>query len=213
MKIRHYYHCYAAGAWSAPVRDHLTALGRAGLDDMAMTVGLAGPQRDRQVAREMITLRCQRWSLPEPVRWIEADEGWEQVTLRVIREDALATTGDYEVLYAHTKGAHDDSDMNAAWRRSMTRKLVYGWEECTELLAGGYDTAGCHLLTPEGYRDHHPRMNYRSMVYGGNFWWARASYLRTLPLPGSENRHQGEEWIGLGHPKAADLLPGWPDYP
>ena len=52
--VRHYYHCYAAGSWADPVRDHFTALGRAGLDHAVTTVGLVGPPRDRDAARQRI---------------------------------------------------------------------------------------------------------------------------------------------------------------
>jgi hypothetical protein len=211
MKIRSYFHVYAAGAWAAPVRDHWTALGRSGLDDAVMSVGLVGPARDRQVAREMITLRSRQWDIPEPVRWLAADEAWEQLTLAQVHADVQEIPGEFAVCYVHTKGAHDDCDRNVAWRRSMTRRVVYGWEHCLDLLAEGYDTAGCHWLTPD---EHHnpPNRPVTTPMYAGNFWWARASYLRALPPPGNEYRHRAEEWIGLGNPKAADLLPGWPEY-
>jgi hypothetical protein len=48
--------------------------------------------------------------------------------------------------------------------------------------------------------------------FAGNFWWARASYLRTLEPPLEESRWQAETWVSLGEPKVYDVLPGWPNY-
>lgn len=205
MKIRHYYHCYAAGAWSAPVRDHFTALGRAGLDDMALTVGLVGPAQDRLTARERVTELCAKWALPQPEAWPEEDEGWEQVTLQRLWQDVQEIPGEYGVLYMHTKGAARNLDSSAAWRRSMTQALVSKWEECTGWLEGGYDAVGCHWVKAPEWPEQEP-------FFAGNFWWARASYLRTLDPPLNETRWQSETWISLGKPRIHDMLPGWPNY-
>lgn len=208
MEIRHYYHCYAAGAWAQPVREHIMALGwsRFGGD---MTVGLTGPPADRGRAREMILLQLAEWDLPLKVSWVEADEGFEQVTLAAIHRDIHKFTGEQAILYAHTKGARDDSQWNAFWRRSMTARVVADWRSCAEILAGDHDTVGCHWLTPAQHHDP-PDWPVNSPFYGGNFWWARASYLRKLPLPLTEHRFHAEEWVGLAGPRAYDLLPGWP---
>lgn len=210
MRIRHYYHCYSAGAWSAPVRDHYTALGRAGLDDMVTTVGLAGPEADRQVARERITQLSAKWALPEPAHWAQADEGWEQLTLLQLyadlRDYRVFPAGEEQaVLYAHTKGAANDLDSSAAWRRSMTRELVTGWERCVSLLEEGYDAVGCHWVKAPEWPDQVP-------FFAGNFWWARSSYLRALGEPLNSTRWEAETWLSLGSPRVYDLLPHWPDY-
>ena len=207
MDIRHYYHVYAAGAWSQPVRDHFDALGHSGFDG-DIVIGLVGPEHDRQMAREMIGMHLWARGLADPIKWIEADSGWEQVTLQQIHVDLSSIPGELAVLYAHTKGAMDNSEWNEVWRRSMTRRVVSDWRSCVAML-GDYQTVGCHWLTPE--RDHDPpKRPITTPMYGGNFWWARASYLRELPPLGTDYRHQAEEWVGLGNPKARDLLPGWP---
>lgn len=210
MDVRHYYHVFAAGAWSLPVREHVTALGRAEFRG-DMTVGLVGPAEDRARAREMVLMRLREWPLPDPVAWTEADEGFEQVTLRQVYADVHATADEYAVLYAHTKGALYNTPWNAAWRRSMTRHVVSGWQDGVTLLEKeGCDAVGCHWLTREKHHEPQAGKFVTTPFFGGNFWMARASYLRTLPPPASEHRHQAEEWIGLGDPKVHDLLPGWP---
>lgn len=212
MRIRHYYHCYAGGAWSEPVRDHFVALARSGLDDLDITVGLVGPEHDRRMCRERIGLLCSKWGLPQPVRWLAADRAWEQLTLQQVHEDVHEIPGDYGVLYTHAKGSYTNTDGNHAWRRSMTRALIYGWEECVALLKQGYDCVGCHWMTQHG-----------DWFFGGNFWWASAAHLRALPAPENETRWTPEVWVSLGacplragtllEPKVYDMLPGPPSYP
>ena len=204
LDVRSYYHCFAAGAWADPVRDHFAAMGRSGLDETAITVGLVGPARDRDNDRQRIGLLCRNWCIPEPAQWREAEEGWEQVTLQAIYDDVQKIPGEYAVLYAHAKGAYGDTDTNHAWRRSMTRHVVRGWEDCVALL-GSHDMVGCHYVS----NDHYPQ---DPPFFGGNFWWARASYLRRLPPPENENRWTAEIWATQANPLVHDLRPGWPDY-
>jgi hypothetical protein len=205
MPIRHYYHVYAGGAWSAPLRRHFASLARYRLRT-DMTVGLVGEPGDRDKAREMVTLRARDREFPPPVRWLEADEGFEQLTLRQVHQDVREIPGDFAVLYAHTKGAYVTSESNALWNWSVTRELVGEWQHCVELL-GSHDMVGCHWVKSVGKE--HPG---QPMIFGGNFWWATAAYLRRLPLPRDKTRWDAEDWISLGNPKVYDMLPGWPDY-
>jgi hypothetical protein len=209
VEVCHFYHVWVDGVWPGPVREHVEALGAAGFPG-PVTVGLVGYAGDRPRVRDLISARFADAGLPPPAGWVEADAGFEDVTLRALRDHA--SCGDAHILYAHTKGAYDDSPWNAAWRRSMTRHMVGGWEQCVKLLGGGYDTVGCHWLTPGQHHDP-PDWDVPSPFYGGNFWWAAARYVRRLPpVPRlrHENRHDAERWVGLAGPRAYDLLPGWP---
>ena len=208
MRIRHFYHVYAAGGWKDAVAEHAIALGQAGFRS-PVTIGLVGDKDDRFRARERITAQFRWEGAPLPDTWIEADAGFEQVTLAKLHEYARSCRGEEAILYAHTKGALSNTPLNEHWRRSMTRHVVGDWMKCFLLVQSGYDTAGCHWLTPERHNDP-PAYPVTTPMYGGNFWWARTGYLRRLPEPGTDYRHQAEEWVGLGNPRAADLLPGWP---
>jgi len=203
LPVRHYYHVYAAGAWQAPVREHIAALAASGLR-AEMVVGLVGPPAARRAAASAASALLGESGLPEVRRWAEADEGWEQVTLDEVHADVHRIPGDSAVLYTHTKGASDPSALNAAWRRSMTARVVSGWRECLSLLEEGHDTAGCHWVT---------QRDDATAFYAGNFWMATAAYLRTLPPPPRESRWQAETWVSSASgPRAADVLPGWPQY-
>ncbi len=195
--IRHYYHAYADGNWREPVVEHLSAL-RSIDEPMAVTVGLVGSADNRSQVKEEFA----RYDLAVD-RWVEADTGWEQVTLDVLREDVLVGHNS-PVLYAHTKSAHDSSYINRAWRMSMSMHVVYGWKHCMTNL-DSVDAVGCHWLTPEKW----PTL-VTSPFFGGNFWWAIPEYLRTLPSLATNSRWDAESWIGLSDPKVLDLLPGWP---
>lgn len=187
------------------MRDHFTALGRAGLDDTELTVGLIGPEADRRMARERIEDMCRKWALFFPGAWPEADFGWEQLTLQAVWEDARNSADEYAVLYMHTKGAANDLDSSAAWRRSMTRALVTDWEAHVARLEDGYDAVGSHWVKAPEWPEQEP-------FFAGNFWWSKASYLRTLEPPLNETRWQAETWLSLGKPKVHDLMPWWPNY-
>jgi hypothetical protein len=140
-----------------------------------------------------------------PVYFSVVGDGWEQVTLRKVREYAQEHDG--AICYAHTKGGHDTSDFRAAWRRSMTRHVIGGWRENLAALEA-YDAVGCHWLTADEF----PQVPHvvTTPFFGGNFWIARCDYLRTLPECSTESRFDAERWIGLGNPRVLDLLPGWP---
>lgn len=198
--VKHFYHCYCAGDWQAIAAEHVEALSAARWD---VTVGLVGPPGSRATARAW-------WLSQIPCDFVEADSGWEQVTLCALRRWALDADPAAPVLYAHGKGTthrNNDGLHGAVWRRSMTRLLITNWQECLALLESS-DAVGCHWLTPA---TEWPPFAIESPFFGGNFWWANAGYVATLPPPGNTNRYEAEQWIGLGGPKVADLRPGIPD--
>lgn len=199
--IAHFYHLWAAGAWVPPAREHAQALVAASFPGQ-VTVSLVGPPADRAVARE----RMGAWlsALTNQPSWIESDRGFEQVTIRALH--SWAGRADGRVLYAHTKGAHNQSTWDTLWRRSMTRHVVTDWKRCVALLDDGYEAVGCHYLRPE---NDNPKP-VLSPFYGGNFWWATTAYIRRLPVVGDASPYDAEAWIGLADPHAYDLRPGWP---
>jgi hypothetical protein len=197
--IRHYYHVYADGQWREPVNEHLAALATI-TEPMHLTVGVVGAEEHRHEAMRHIS------SYAWVNRWVEADTGWEQVTLQRLRDD-LASGHNSPVLYAHTKGASDWSEINVVWRQSMIRHVIGRWQECLEHLRT-VDAVGCHWLTREQW----PGL-ITTPIFGGNFWWANPSYLETLPPLRYDDRWQAEGWIGINNPTAHDLLPGWPSIP
>lgn len=113
------------------------------------------------------------------------------------------------VLYLHTKGViHGNSPVYEAWRNCMQNVVVGKWHECVDHLQGGKESVGAHWLTPERYAFLGP-WSY----WGGNFWWATAKFINTLPpIDVNSNRYEAEVWIGRGpkRPRVKDYAPHFP---
>lgn len=125
---------------------------------------------------------------------------------------------DWYVLYFHAKGATHpaDDDFRRTWRECMMRHLVLNWRRCVLDLEAGCEAAGCHwMVPPETPPGHH--------IFAGNFWWAKSSFLATLPsimersrikmsgLVSLESRYESEVWLGNGKrlPNVKDYHPNW----
>jgi GR25 family glycosyltransferase involved in LPS biosynthesis/glycosyltransferase involved in cell wall biosynthesis len=197
LPVAHWYHIYAAAEWHDPVAEHLAMLDEAGYAG-PFHVGIVGAPNERAEA-----LRELRRTRP-PDSVTEADEGWEQVTLDALHEYAMENPG--AVLYAHTKGAYKPTQVNIAWRQSMSWHVVRHWRDCAVAITRGFDAVGCHWLTPEEH-------GFAKPIFGGTFWMASTDYVRRLPRCARNSRHDAEEWIGLCSPRVLDLHPGRPQYP
>ena len=176
----------------------MDALKRSGLLEAAssFTVGLNGGEESQEYANLIIPpsakviyhglqSRSENLTMLEMEHWLKNHDGWD-------------------VLYAHSKGAtHKDYQYvlhNDAWRNCMMNHLVWDWRRCVHDLEK-IESVGCHWLKECG-----GLQNY----WGGNFWWARSSFLRTLPsisdtarvklsgISSLESRYESEVWIGNG---------------
>lgn len=186
--IAHFYHVWADGDWAEPAAEHAAAMTASSLRPGVTAVGLIGSPARRRQAR----LRFSTW--PGPVRFIEADSGFEQVTLRALHAWALVADPDTPVLYAHTKGAYHVSPVTAAHRKFMTAGVVGRWHDAVAALAD-HQVAGCFWDVPAVPYQH----------FTGNFWWARAGYLAGLPPVPDDDRFAAERWLGMGAPSAFEL--------
>jgi hypothetical protein len=166
--------------------------------DGPITLGLVGPADARQQVRRTFEHVFPLHAV------IEADEGWEQVTLNAIPGMLEA---DGAVLYAHTKGAGHPNRHQERWRQAMTFQVVRHWQAALAHLAD-HAVVGCHWLEPGN-----PLIHVPGPMPAGNFWMATCAYLRKLPVCGQAARHDAELWIGQGAPSVFDLLPGVPPQP
>lgn len=198
----HFYHVWADGHWKVPVHDHLKAL-RESRFDGSVHIGISGSPLNRDDVKRYVS---KFWS-PDADFCAEADVGYEQVTITALQEYVHREGTEPYVLYAHSKGAFEESVARDAWREAMTDPLVRHWRLTLSCLQDR-DAVGLYWLTPEEFSDR----NITSPFFGGNFWWATAAYLRTLPPVGTSSRFDAETWIGLGNPKVLDLQPGWPPF-
>lgn len=117
---------------------------------------------------------------------------YEFPTLQFMEENIQ--DGD-KVLYINGLGVTNDSIYKQSWRKYLSYFNIKKWEECIKALDNGYDICGVDFRT-----DPVPH-------YSGNFWWANASYLKTLPKIQTLNkpdsprvltlRHNAEMYIGM----------------
>ena len=123
---------------------------------------------------------------------------------------------DWYVLYFHAKNSSHltDTGVGLPWRACMTRHCISNWRTCVAALDQGYDVASAHYMFP-------PATPPGQHIMAGNFWWAKASFLATLPsimnrdrirlsgIDASESRFEAEVWIGNGSrvPRIKDFHP------
>lgn len=202
MNIATFFHIWADGAWKLPMAEHLVTCKNAGFP-ATTHYGIVGSAENRAKVREWLKARdTGPWRV-----CAEADEGWEAVTLDVLHEFAL-TAGDCALLYLHDKGSYTNHPINHSWRGDAEQKLAAEWRHRVRDLET-HDGVGLHWLTPGEF-------GFRGCVkpfFGGNFWWATAEYVRSLPPVDKTDRFAAETWIGQG--KGARMLglrSGWPAY-
>lgn len=207
-----FYHCKLSGE-GVPSEDfalrvmcsQMDALKRSGLADAAseIHIGVNGGDGDGLTASSMAPNKAQLH--------IHGKEARTEIPTLNLISSWLKGHEDWYVLYHHTKGiTHVGESPYEVWRWCMERGVVWGWKNCVEKMDSGYDSCGCHWLTPERFG-----AAITSPFWGGTFWWAKPGYLMTLPPlppPTWENRYEAESWIGRGkrRPKVFDYHPEWP---
>lgn len=117
---------------------------------------------------------------------------FEFPTLEMVARFAVQNP-EYLVLYLHTKGASHQIASVADWRACMLYWIVERWQECVAKFERNFDAVGVSVVdTPIRH-------------FQGNFWWATAKHIATLPEPRSiefikavdnqGERHKCEFWI------------------
>lgn len=108
--------------------------------------------------------------------------------------------------YVHSKGITSLSKQVNRWRKVLEYGVIEKWEDNINALNKGFDVSGIIW-------------DKESCHFSGNFWWAKSSYIKTLPRPVIEkwtkqivpigahwsSRFRYEGWIGLENPKANNL--------
>lgn len=191
--LHHWYHVNAEHEWREQVAEHLDALDNSGLDEQLTTlhVGVVGSDEKTDECLEYLASRVDFYLAAT------APRGWEDVTLAPLHEAAHTLAGEDTILYAHTQHPRERTD---TWRRSMTHWNVNRWQHMQSALVVA-QTAGCMWLDPS-----HGGHGY----WAGNFWWARADYVRTLDAVPTST-FGPEMWIGSKAHTIFDAAPGYPN--
>lgn len=210
MKLAIFFHCLIY--YGDPPELSLNALSiideqwaqvkSSGLLDAAshITIGINGGSESEDVARLLF---------PPKAKLVMHGLASKAENLTIVEiEKWVPTHSDYYVLYFHCKGATHDPAIpyaaySASWRRTMMGHLVGNWQQCVSDLDKGFEAVGCNWLTGMGW-------DKSQNIFGGNFFWAKSSFLQTLPsiyqrqrikdsgIAGADSRYEAEVWIGNG---------------
>jgi hypothetical protein len=125
---------------------------------------------------------------------------YEGPTLRELWKVCNETNEEFYVYYLHTKGvSYHRNTKSESWRSHMTDAVILNWKKCVKILDSGEKTCGIMWRSR------------KNCFYAGNFWWARASYIRTLEKPQeTSDRMYFEQWLS---PPKVCLLEGYPRRP
>ena len=195
-----YYHVAQMGNWREVVEDQLRELRDSGLQEAAskIYVGMLGTEEANLPLDPKAEMLFHRPDLSEA----------EIPTLEALHRESMQ--GDFRVLYMHTKGVsylkqNYNREAMTAWRKYLEYFCIGKWRECVGHL-DEYDGVGCEYVGPRT-RDTMVTSLLPSH-FRGNFWWSKASYLRTLcpvretitkpKYPFADQRRKAEYWLGTG---------------
>lgn len=125
----------------------------------------------------------------------------------LLLQDWVKTHPGWNVLYFHAKGAtkewgSSEFESSRLWRRTMMQDLVTNWRQCVAELDNGFDIVCSHWKWHQA--------DGTQNLAAGNFWWAKADFLATLPsmllrerikqdgIGSLSSRYEAEVWIGNG---------------
>ena len=126
---------------------------------------------------------------------------YEGQTLKLLHNRCLLDDNTL-VLYTHSKGIGHPTIFNNCWRQILDYYSIDQWKQCVDIL----QNTDNELV---GVKD------ISKLTVSGNVWWARSSYIKTLPepidsskytvehkWPGTrEYRWVFEDWISLNTPR------------
>ena len=218
----HYYHLFLPSGAERRGLDifdeHMTELLMSGL---------------QQKLERMIVIVVSRWAnarnevlrrAPQVQVWQVAC-GHEMATHIRLQADLATIPDEALIFYAHSKGVTyserdprgpDELRKATDWRRTMSNICVTLWPEAVRpLIDDDFDVSGAFYLTPERWKPHCAAMGIAfgdCPFFGGNFWWARAGFLKILPkVELNADRFFAERWIGMmPHRAASAFYNMWP---
>jgi hypothetical protein len=233
MKIVGFYHAADLPHWQNVMNDQLTKMSESGLLDHLDELHICtnGNQDSFAQAKEYLSDYTN-------ITWPHVNDHaqiGEYPTLNYLKNYCDNSQEEFYVMYLHLKGLSKFGDpYRDSWRQYMDYWQIERWEDCVAVLDQNYETAGIN------YNDQPNVQNHSWPHYSGNFWWARASYIRRLtplndpktvvpgtpskllyfpdgrgiPLDPGNYRYENEAWIGSENPAYFELAhsPGKTDH-
>jgi hypothetical protein len=184
------YHVGMMNNWEEVVGEQLRGVEEAGLGEAcdSMQVTLVGPRKYFERAEQIFSAVGFREKVF--LHYAGRDLSlYEFPGIEMVQRVAQEKPGT-RIFYFHNKGVthfrKKTEGPTTAWRRYMEYFMIERWRECLVALEEA-DTCGVEYTV----RD------YGIPLFGGNFWWANASYVQTCHLS-YDNRYDCERFIGTG---------------
>ena len=163
-----YYHIYATNGVESIIDEQLNLIKNHFDFPYKLSVGISIAEDNKSISHILNKFN-------DDVKDVRA-RGHEFVTLDLIEKDKKKFGDSDYILYLHTKGASKQNAPNyvhiESWRHLMN---YFNLEKCKSVInlfeKTSYNTYGILFGTAGTYR-----------VYSGNFWWAKASYIKTIDL-------------------------------
>ena len=170
-----YYHIYATDGVETIIDEQLNLIKKHFDFPYILNIGIALANQNKSISYIFDKVKN--------IRDVRATAN-EFVTLDLIEKDKNKFGDSDYILYLHTKGASKQDNKNViTWRHLMNyyniewNKKVFNIFEKTS-----YNTYGVLLGNAGKWK-----------LYSGNFWWAKASYLKTIEMDGvRKNRFNAE---------------------
>lgn len=190
------WHVAAMGNWQAVVKEQLRVLKESELDDITCTFVGKG--------LDWFLLQC----ISEGIRVYiaQANENISHYeTFAMLHIEKFVKTSEEPVLYLHTKGvSQPQCSQRPKWRKVMHEMVIRRWKQNLGFLTD-FDAVGVNWIGGV--------VSSNSPHFSGNFWLARAEWLRKLPNFVKYHASRGfirlscESWIGsAGNCKYKSLL-------
>lgn len=178
--IRLYYHIYAIDGVESIITEQLDLIKKHFDFPFVINIGISLANENVSISNILDVLDKTK------IRDIRS-KGNEFTTIDIIEKDKKIFGDTDYILYFHTKGASKQTDILypniKTWRELMN---YYNIEKCKNAFSifekSQYNTYGVLLGTAGKWK-----------LYSGNFWWAKASYLKTINMDGvKKNRFNAE---------------------
>jgi ADP-heptose:LPS heptosyltransferase len=236
-KIKVFYHVAELPGWNNMMTDQLTTLYESGLLEAADQVHICvnGDMKNFDPAKS-VTKQFKN------IQWHQVNKDAklnEYPTLDFLKKHCDDSNEEFYICYMHMKGLSRPTDSNTRdWRKYLEFWGIERWKTNVSALDEDVDAVGTNWFDKhEVVLD--PRGNKVTVFphFSANFWWARASYIRSLkPLVHPDNivigefgelqqqpyseanmRYDNEAWIGSGKPRihcihespGKTAYPGW----
>jgi SAM-dependent methyltransferase len=185
VPIHGFIHVGAMKHWEGLLREQIAKIEASGLYDKTDCIHICFAGISLEDAKKNPTIA----SLPAKYEVSAADPNryaYEFVTLHELDVWCRSAPPNALVWYIHTKGTGNNRPGQKEWRNKMEEFVVVHHKLARQKLLAGYAAAGGVYCAD--FRWHIP----------GNFWWARADHVETLPRIADirgPDRYAAEWWI------------------